>query len=121
MLLTQDRFERAIVLLMQRAGDREGRRVPRVPMRGTVAAVLKPEDAGGGPVPVGLRDLSRGGLGFTHHAAVVKGRPVLVELPASPERSEWLRCVVRHCEQIKPDMFLVGVEFADDGAVALGE
>jgi hypothetical protein len=122
MLLTQDRFERAIALLMQRAGEREGRRVPRVPLRGTVAVVLA---AGGVPVPVNLRDVSRGGLAFTYHEALPKGRDVLVELPTSPAASEWFGCVVRHCEQIGPDMFLVGLEFAADrdaaGAPAGGD
>jgi hypothetical protein len=113
MLLSQDRFERAVALLRQRVGEREARRVPRVPIRGTVSAVLEPDAR---PIPVNLRDISRGGFGFSHHDAIPKGREVLMELPTSPEESEWLRCVVRHCAQIKPDMFLIGVEFADDAA-----
>src|SRR5688500_12796325 len=117
MLLTQDQFERAIALLTQRAGEREGRRVPRVPVRGTVPVVLEPD---GRPKPVSLRDISRRGLGLTHCEPIPKGRQVLVGLPTSPARTEWLRCVVGHCARLTPDTFLVGLEFVDEPSAVAG-
>jgi hypothetical protein len=117
MLLTQDRLERAVALLTQRAGEREGRRVPRVPVRGTVPAVLEPDSR---PELVTLRDISRRGLGITHRGALPEGRQVLVGLPASPARTEWLRCVVGHCARLTPDTFLVGPEFVDEPSAVAG-
>jgi hypothetical protein len=63
------------------------------------------------PIVVPLRNLSPGGLGFTHQASMPPGRHVFVWLPQSGAEPTAVRATVRHCQILKQGLYLIGVEF----------
>jgi hypothetical protein len=122
MRLTSEQFERLLLALARRSGGGGGgvhgdlderRSEPRVPADGVV--VMTPENANGIPIHARLRNLSRGGLGFSHHSSLPRGRRMTLRLPGwgGDDDPEQLRCEVRHCELTGEDMFTIGVSFLD--------
>jgi c-di-GMP-binding flagellar brake protein YcgR len=117
MRLTSDQFERALMALARRSGSKRGggderRSDPRVQAAGIV--VLTPENADDIPIHARLRDISRGGVGFSHHTGLVKGCRMTVRLHATAgTETQPIRCEVRHCEQTGDNAFLIGIAFLD--------
>ena len=113
MRLTSNQFERILLTLTRQAGRGGGedhRTDPRVPADGIV--LLIPEDADDVPIHARLRDISRGGVGFSHHSGLPRGRRMTLHLPAGTgEQPDPVRCEVRHCEQTGENAFLIGVSF----------
>jgi PilZ domain len=116
MPLTSDQFVGALnTLLRQPSGSgAEQRREPRVSVSGVV--LLTAEDSDEPPIHAHLKDLSRGGVGFTHHAGLAKGRRLRLHLPSAEGEPHTVRCEVRHCSLVRDGLYLIGVVFLDDDA-----
>ena len=111
MSLSAEELDGVIEGLITAAGHEGGlRRTPRVSLRG--AATAFPVQGDGAGFPIKVRDVSRGGLAFTHNAPLAVGTPLTVRLPL-PNDAEPLRltCHVRHCRQAKPGLFTIGAAF----------
>src|SRR5689334_21286967 len=122
MRLTSEQFGRLLMAVARqppgaaaggvRDDQDERRSEPRVPADGVV--VLMPENADDVPIHARLRNISRGGVGFTHHNGLPKGRRMTVHLPtARGEDQVPVLCEVRHCEQTGETTYTIGVAFLD--------
>ena len=112
MSLSAEELDGVIEGLITAAGHEGGlRRTPRVSLRGAATAFPVQGDAAGG-FAIKVRDVSRGGLGFTLDRAIAVGTPLTVGLPL-PADAEPLRltCHVRHCRQVRPGLYAVGAAF----------
>src|SRR4051794_23102414 len=89
MPLTSDQFASALLAILRQqplAGTvAEQRREPRVSVTGMV--VLTSDDSDDPPIHARLKDISRGGVGFTHHAGLPKGRRMILHLPSSEDEA----------------------------------
>jgi len=114
MPLTSDQFASALLVLL-RQPDRPGaeqRLEPRISVTGAV--LLTADGSDEPPIHARLKDISRGGIGFTHHAGLAKGRRLILHLPSSDGESRSVPCEVRHCTMIRDGLFLIGVAFAEE-------
>lgn len=76
--------------------------------------MLIPENADDVPIHARLRDISRGGVGFSHHSGLPRGRRMTLHLSTTAGAElKPVRCEVRHCEQTGDNAFLIGVSFLD--------
>src|SRR6059036_1437219 len=118
MPLTSDQFVSALMALL-RQPDRLGaeqRREPRISVTGV--AVLTAEGSDEPPIHARLKDISRGGIGFTHHAGLAKGRRMVLHLPVAEGKPRSVPCEVRHCTLVRDGLYLIGVAFPDEAAPA---
>lgn len=111
--LSGDDFEKVIAGLQAQTAESEGRRVPRVQIRGMATMILDHGTASALPNPVRVRDVSRGGVGIVHHEALLSGATLTLQLPYSTGATVSLRCVVRHCRAAGSDQFFIGLGFLE--------
>src|SRR5205814_1681511 len=81
MLLSDEQFRRAINAVSENSGVAESRRTARSTVRGAISVSPETAEIGAPPIAVQLRNLSCGGLGFTHQASMPPGRHLFVWLP----------------------------------------
>jgi c-di-GMP-binding flagellar brake protein YcgR len=111
MSLTLELFEQVLLALLRQGGHSERRREPRIPITGLV--LLTPDGADDPPIQARLTDISRGGAGLTHHAALRQGSRLIIHLPLPDADPQPVRCEVRHCDLIRESSYFIGVAFVE--------
>ena len=120
MPLTSDQFASALLALLRQqpsaGAGAEQRREPRISVTGLV--VLTADGSDVPPIHARLKDISRGGVGFTHHSGLPKGRRMILHLPSSEGQPRSVPCEVRHCTLVRDELYLIGVAFPEDATTS---
>ena len=61
--------------------------------------------------PIGVRDLSGGGIGFSCHETLERGERILLILAG--DTAQTVSCEVSHCRRVASGVFQVGAKFVD--------
>ena len=94
----------------------EKRRQPRVGVR-TKAHIIVDGPDGKQAVPIFVRDLSCGGLGFTGGIQLPARKQFRLLL--SNEAAQSILCEVAHCVLVAPEIFQIGAKFIGEIATAI--
>ena len=101
---------RELVEAIQAQTGHDRRRFPRFSVRGTVMLVADPLRPGQ-PIAVAVRDVSNGGLSFTHHEGLRTGRQLAIRFTDGSGAPRMIGCEVKYCGCLGDNHFLIGVEF----------
>lgn len=117
MQLSANVFKRLVESLVPpKVGDRDRRRVTRMPVEASV--FLRPcEGEGaageepGDPIRVSVRDVSLEGICVVHNRPLPSGRQFWIHLPNKAGEPLAIRCTVRNCFATPDQLYRIGAEF----------
>jgi hypothetical protein len=61
--------------------------------------------------PIGVRDISAGGIGFSCHKPLERGERIILILAGDTAQS--VACEISHCRRVASGVYQVGAKFAD--------
>ena len=93
-------------------GPQEQRRGPRVRVDAQATLLPFTERFGLDPLPVSVRDVSAGGVGFLHNRPLPLGEHFGLLLPETTGRPIVILCTITYYQPLAQDLFAIGASFA---------
>lgn len=63
------------------------------------------------PMPVGIKNLSPGGLCLLQYHPIPPGRQIIAELPTATGGTLRIRCIIRWCRSVNDELYAMGAAF----------